>query len=194
MGTTNGDQPDINLLDRLVDINLSEAQIKEVLEGRAASLASTEDEARDESTTSQYVTFRLEQERYALEVCLVEEIQPVKKMTSIPCTPGFILGAVNIRGRILPVVDIKSFFGLSPSELKPSSKIMVVATGEIHVGVLADQVEEVLDIALDDIKAQIETLSGSSEEFIVGITEEAVIILNLAGLAQDKRMIIHEDV
>ncbi len=194
MGTTNGENSDLSLLNRLVDIHLSEEQIKEVLDIRAATLARTPSEEQEESAVIQYVAFKLGQERYALEVRLVEEIQPLRELTRIPCTPAFVLGAVNVRGRILPVVDIKKFFGLAPAELTPASKIIVVETGELEFGIIADQVDEVMDIHVDEIKTQIETLSGSSEEFIKGVTDDAVIILDMAGFARDKRIIIHEDV
>lgn len=194
MGTTNGESSGLGLLNRLVDIHLSEEQIKEVLDIRAATLAQAPSDEQEESIVTQYVAFVLGQEQYALEVSLVEEIQPVKSLTQIPCTPAFVLGAVNVRGRILPVIDIKKFFDLAPSELKPASKIIVIETGGLELGVLADQVNEVMDVRVDEIKTQIETLSGSSEEFIKGVTDDAVIILDMVGLAQDKRIIIHEDI
>ena len=194
MGTTNGENSKLSLLNRLVDIHLSEEQIQEVLDIRAETLARAPSEELEESADTQYVAFRLGHERYALEVRLVEEIQPVKELTRIPCTPEFVLGAVNVRGRILPVIDVKRFFGLAPAELMPASKIIVVEAGELELGVIADQVDEVMDISADDIKTQIETLSGRSEEFIKGVTNEEVIVLDMAELAQDKRIIIHEDV
>lgn len=194
MGTTNGENSKLSLLNRLVDIRLSEEQIQEVLDIRAETLAQAPSEELEESAITQYVAFKLGHERYALEVRLVEEIQPVKELTRIPCTPEFVLGAVNVRGRILPVIDIKRFFGLAPAELLPASKIIVVEAGELELGVIADQVDEVMDIRVDDIKTQIETLSGRSEEFIKGVTNEEVIVLDVAGLAQDKRIIVHEDV
>ena len=194
MGTTNGENSKLSLLNRLVDIHLSEEQIQEVLDIRADTLAQAPSEELEESAITQYVAFKLGRERYALEVRLVEEIQPVKELTRIPCTPEFVLGAVNVRGRILPVIDVKRFFGLAPAELLPASKIIVVEAGELELGVIADQVDEVMDIRVDDIKTQIETLSGRSEEFIKGVTNEEVIVLDVAGLAQDKRIIIHEDV
>jgi len=194
MGATNGGNSSLSVLNRFVDIHLSEDQIKEVLDIRAATLARTPSEEQEESAVIQYVAFRLGQERYALEVRLVEEIQPVKELTRIPCTPAFVFGAVNVRGRILPVIDVKKYFGLAPSKLTPASKIIVVETGELELGIIADQVDEVMDIRVDEIKTQIETLSGSSEEFIKGVTDDAVIVLDMAGLARDKRIIIHEDI
>ena len=194
MGTTNGGSSDLSVLNRLVDIHLSEDKIKEVLNIRAATLARAPHEELEESAVVQYVVFKLGRERYALEVRLVEEIQPVNELTRIPCTPAFVLGAVNVRGRILPVIDVKSFLGLVPAELTPTSKIIVVETSDLELGVIADQVDEVMDIRFDEIKTQIETLSGSSEEFIKGVTDDAVIILDMVRLARDKRIIIHEDI
>jgi len=194
MESKNGDRAGLSLINRLVDIQLSSAQIREVLDERASVLAQTPEKTADIAALVQHVAFQLSGETYGLDVRLVEEIQPIKDLALIPCTPAFVVGAVNVRGSILPVIDIKSFFALAESEVTPTSKIIVINADETRLGILADSVDEVMDLCADDVKPQIATLSGAPEQFIKGVTENAVIVLDMAALANDKQMIIHEDV
>jgi len=194
LGASNGGNGSSRLQDRLVELFLDEDQVQTILTTRAAVLARTPGDEDKESTQTQYVTFKLGAERYGLDVGFVEEIQPLKELTLIPCTPDFVVGAVNIRGSILPVVDIKKFFGIPATDIAGSDKVMVVKVGEMQMGLLADRVEEVLDLANEDIEPQLATLSGAQEEFIKGVCGGQVIILDIEALANDRRMIIHEDI
>lgn len=184
----------LHLLDRLVDINLSESQISRVLEERAATLAKIPGDSQRDTVFKEYVTFHLGEEKYGFDVQLVEEIQLTGGLTKIPCTPDFVVGAVNVRGCILPVLDVKSLFNLPATDSGNAGKIIVISSDKIRMGILADSVDEVLDIGANEISSQISTLSGATEEFIDGVTNEGVIILDMASLAADKRLIIHEDV
>lgn len=194
MGSANGSKSHQKLRDRFVDIELNSEQIQEVLIKRAASLAKTDEQIDESRTTRQYVTFNLAGERYAVDVAFVEEIQPLKELTIIPCTPVFVVGAVNVRGNILPVIDIKNFFGIPGSDKAAGGKVLVMQIGDMRLGILADSVEEVLDLADEDIEPQLSTLSGAKEEYIKGVSEGQVIVLDIKALANDRRMIIHEDV
>lgn len=194
MGSANGGNGNQKLKDRLFDMHLTDEQIQEVLTTRATILARTPGLADEGRTTKQYVTFNLGDERYAVDVAFVEEIQPLKELTLIPCTPDFVIGAVNIRGGILPVIDVKKFFGIPEAGVVDFNKVLVIHVGDMHLGMLADTVEEVLDLADEDIEPQLATLSGAQEEFIKGVSQGQVIILDIEALANDRRMIIHEDI
>lgn len=184
----------LHLLDRLVDINLSGSQISRVLEERAAALAKVPGDTQKDTIFKEYVTFHLGEERYGFDVQLVEEIQLAGGLTGIPCTPDFVVGAVNVRGCILPVLDVKRLFNLPATGSSGGAKIIVISSDESRMGILADSVDEVLIIGANEISSQISTLSGATEEFIDGVTNEGIIILDMASLAADKRLIIHEDV
>ncbi len=194
MGSTNGGNGHSKLKDRLVDLHLDEEQVLNILTTRASVLARVPGDAGKEQTLTQYVSFQLGEERYGLDVRFVEEIQPLRDLTLIPCTPDFVVGAVNIRGSILPVIDVKKFFGIPEAGIADFNKVLVIRVGEMHLGILADTVEEVLDLASEDIEPQLATLSGAHEEFIKGVSEGQVIILDIEALANDRRMVIHEDI
>lgn len=194
MGSANGHNSNQKLMDRLFDIHLTDEQIQDVLSTRATVLARTPGLADEGRTLAQYVSFDLGHERYAVDVAFIEEIQPLKELTLVPCTPDFVVGAVNIRGGILPVIDVKKFFGIPEDGLAGFNKVLVIRIGEMHFGILADTVEEVLELADEDIEPQLATLSGAQEEFIKGVSKSQVIILDIEALVNDRRMIIHQDI
>ena len=192
MSSSNGGNGS-RLKDLMIQAEFDPDRINEILTTRAAVLAQVPGVDQGQ-TVKQYVTFKLGGERYGLDVSLVEEIQPLKDLTLIPCTPDFVVGAVNIRGSILPVIDIKRFFGIANIDSADFKKVLVTRIGDMQMGILADAVEEVLELATKDIEPQLATLSGAQEEFIQGVAEGQVIILDIVALANDRRMIIHEDI
>ena len=104
----------------------------------------------------QYLTFRLDQETFALEVSKVREVLDFTTITKIPRTPEFLRGVINLRGSVVPVVDLRLAFGLSRTERTVNTCIVVVEVeldGErLTVGALADAVEEVIDLEPDQIQ------------------------------------------
>ena len=87
-------------------------EIERVLRARAQALARVPEQARAQANLLEVLEFRLASERYAVETRHIQEVHPFRELTPLPCTPAFVLGVVNVRGRILPVLDIKRFFGL----------------------------------------------------------------------------------
>src|SRR5687768_2140813 len=85
---------------------------KQILRARAQALARPARHVPLAEASLEVLEFRLAQERYALETRYVREVYPLKDLTRLPCTPPFVLGIVNVRGRITPVIDIKKFFDL----------------------------------------------------------------------------------
>jgi purine-binding chemotaxis protein CheW len=182
------------LIDRLVDLHLSEDQIERVLDERAAALAEPLRNAGPPIETSQYMVFRLGEERYALEIRLIEEVRRALGLAPVPCTPDFIVGAINVRGVVLPVIDIRGLLGLPGPRSSSAGKIIVAKTGEIRLGILADRVEEVRDIGPKDIGPVTENLPRAAEGSIAGLTVEGVAVLNGADLIDNDRLIVHEEV
>src|SRR3990172_12755205 len=133
MGSSNGGNGNPRLKDRLFDLYLDEVEIQKILTARAATLAQIPGQMDQGLTLKQYVTFKLGDERYGVDVSFVEEIQPLKDLTLIPCTPDFVVGAVNIRGSILPVVDVKKFFGIPEAGIADFNKGLAIRVGEMHL-------------------------------------------------------------
>jgi purine-binding chemotaxis protein CheW len=130
--------------------------------------------AQDASATKQLI-FHLSQESYALPVLKVREIIRVPDITPIPQMPAFILGVINLRGKIVPVVDVRLRFGMSATEMTPATCVVVaqVATprGErIPAGLLVDEVEDVISIAASDIE-ETPKFGNFNSEFVTGMAK-----------------------
>src|SRR5580698_2705092 len=101
--------------------------------------------------------FRLAQESYALETRWVREVSNFKDLTPLPCCPSFVLGIVNMRGRILPVLDIKKFFDLPEHGLTDLHRIVFVGGNDLEMGILADTILGVRSIPATDLQPSLPT-------------------------------------
>ena len=104
----------------------------------------------------QFLTFELEGEAYGIEILKVQEIRGWEPIRKIPNTPDFVKGALNLRGSIVPIVDLRERFQMEKVEYTPVTVVIVMsvktASGDSVMGIVADAVSDVLDISLSDIK------------------------------------------
>ena len=179
---------------------LSSAELAEIWARRAQALAE-EPPAEATGQTIDLLVFWLGDERYGLEVTSVREIHPLEQMTPVPRTPNFVAGVFSARGRILSVIDLRAFFGLSAINLSDETKIIVVAnndstseTAHMEVGILADAVDDVITVFKEDIEPPLTTHRGVQAECLQGITADMLIILDLTALLNDKRLVVYEEI
>lgn len=99
----------------------------------------------------QLVIFRLAQEEYGLPVTTVQEINRLVPITKLPHTPPFIEGIINLRGRIIPVLDLRKRFGLAVSDYNEDSRVIIVEINGQTVGAIVDAVAEVVRLAVADV-------------------------------------------
>lgn len=151
--------------------------------------------------TLDLLVFWLDGERYGLEVTNVREIYPLEQLTPVPRTPNFVTGVFSARGRILSVVDLRAFMGLSATELTDQTKIIVVGhtnpaseMGQMEIGLLADEVADVLTVFKEDIDPPLTTHTDTRTEYIHGVTTDLLVVLNLNTLLNDKRLIVYEEI
>jgi purine-binding chemotaxis protein CheW len=133
--------------------------------------------------SGKYLTFILGDESYGLEIIKVREIIGMMKITPVPRTPDYVKGVINLRGRIIPVVDLRAKFGLDRVEETPQTCIIVVdiTDGKTRyaTGIFVDAVSEVLNIAEGSIEDSPDFMTTVNMEFILGIakTESGIKIL-----------------
>lgn len=137
-------------------------------------MATETKDAQDKKLSAQghegkYLTFVLGDEEYGLEILKVREIIGVMEITSVPQTPEFIKGVINLRGKVIPVIDLRLKFGMKPAEYTEETCIIVVDIGKALMGILVDTVSEVLDIAKDQIEPPPSFGSRIQTEFILGM-------------------------
>ena len=166
----------------------------EILRARARTLARPPDDAPAAATLLDVLEFRLAQERYALETRYVREVCPLKDLTPIPCTPPFVLGIVNVRGRILPVLDLKKLFDLPEQGLTDLHRIILVEAHEVEFGLLADATVGVRSIPADTLQPSLPTLTGIRSEYLKGVTAERLVVLDVGRILADPKIIVHEEV
>src|SRR5579871_2634589 len=111
---------------------------QQILRERARSLARSPAPTPAAHSTLDLLEFRLASERYGLETRYVHEVHPLRELTPLPCTPEFMLGIVNVRGRILPVLDLKKFFQLPDQGLTDLHRIIHLRGNGLELGLLAD--------------------------------------------------------
>ncbi len=164
------------------------------LKARARRLAEepfTEDAAAERL---EILEFSLAYETYALETSFVGGTWPLRGLTPLPCTPPFVLGLINVRGRIMSVIDIKRFFDLPEKGLTDLNKVIIVHDGGMEFGILADRVLGVRTVAPAEMEPALPTLTGVREEFLKGVTRERTVLLDGKRLINDKRIIVNEEV
>ena len=135
---------------------------------------------------NKYLTFRLAEEKYAISIIKIKEIIGMLNITQVPRLPDFIKGVINLRGRIIPVIDLRLKLGMEPKDYNERTSIIVIellTENETLVsGLIVDTVNDVLDIAPDSIEPPPKYKSDTEEEFLKGIgkvKEEVIMILDV---------------
>ena len=138
------------------------------------------------TTLRQYLTFTLDKELYAMDIAKVREVLEYTEITRVPRTPEFLRGVINVRGRAVPVVDMRLKFGMSRTVPTVNTCIIISEVeldGEATVlGALADSVQEVFDLEPDQIEPAPRLGARINSEFIEGMGkqgEDFIIILNI---------------
>jgi purine-binding chemotaxis protein CheW len=164
-----------------------------ILKERARALARA---PRTEAADSQIelLEFRLARERYALETRFVQEVHPLRELTPLPGTPSFLVGIVNVRSRILPVLDLKRFFDLPEQGLTDLHRIILVQGVGLELGLLADVVVGVRSVAGTSLQASLPTLTGIRADYLKGVTDERLVVLDLERILADPKIVVHQEV
>ncbi len=155
----------------------------------ATGLKSAENRVGDVDLAEKYLTFELAGEEYGIEILKVREIIGLLSITPVPRTPEYVRGVINLRGKVIPVVDPKLKFGMPRTEDTRETCIIVVEVshaGEaISTGILVDRVREVLDIKSEDIEDAPEMGESVETEFIRGMGktgDRVSILLDIDGV------------
>jgi purine-binding chemotaxis protein CheW len=145
--------------------------------------------APSNSAAQQYLSFMLGGEEYATDILRVQEIKGWDTVTRVPYSPSYVLGVINLRGAIVPVVDLRVRFGLEKAEFDSATVVIVVhvsgARGERIVGVVVDAVSDVYNFSSDNIKPPPDALGAVDQVFVTGLANhdgKLVILLDIERL------------
>jgi purine-binding chemotaxis protein CheW len=123
----------------------------------------------DKSKGGKFLTFFLANEEYGLEILKVVEIIGMMDVTPVPRTPVFIKGVINLRGKVIPVMDLRIKFGMEAVEQTDETVIIVVNAHNMEMGIVVDKVSEVLDIASESVEDSPAFGTEVNTEYILGI-------------------------
>lgn len=140
--------------------------------------------------TNQFLTFMLGSEEYGVDILNVQEIRSWESATSIPNTPEYVLGVINLRGLVVPIIDLRKKFAMSRAEFGPTTIIVIVklsgkSNSSKTVGMVVDEVSDVYNISDDEIGEMPDFGSVVDTEFIKGVAtvnEKMVIIVDIDSL------------
>jgi purine-binding chemotaxis protein CheW len=130
----------------------------------------------------QLVVFKLGREDYGVSILQVQEIKRIMDITRVPHAPDFIKGVINLRGSVLPVIDLKKRLGLPPGDYTDNTRIIIIKVEEIVVGIIVDAVSEVTAIEQSSIEATQSVVSGVNAQYLSGVgklADRLIILLNL---------------
>lgn len=127
----------------------------------------------------QFVTFSLNKEEYAVDILNVQEINRITEITKVPNSPAFVEGVINLRGKVIPVVNLRKKFGLEDKPTDDTSRIIIMEINGITNGLIVDSVSEVLRVPSSIIEPPPPMSSDVSSNYIKGIAklEERLIVL-----------------
>lgn len=136
----------------------------------------------NEDRILQLVTFKLENEEFGVDILKVQEINKMMGITKIPNAPYFIEGVINLRGKIIPVVDLRKKLGFQSREYDKSTRIIVIELDGLVLGFIVDSVSEVLRVPANTIEPPPSIVSGIDSEYIEGVgklDDRLLILLEL---------------
>lgn len=131
--------------------------------------ASEGDDGETSDSLVQLVGFCLGQEEFGIDIRKVQEINRMVEITSVPRTPEFVMGVINLRGKVIPVINLRSRFGLPPKDRDKNTRIIVVEVQNRVMGILVDSVSEVLRIPASTIVPPPDIVAGVDTDYIRGV-------------------------
>lgn len=127
------------------------------------------------------IVFQLDDKEYSISVHHVISIEKIKQMTRVPNLPSHIKGVINLRGVIVPIIDLKRRLELGEIEVTKNTRVIIISYNNMEVGFMVDAADDVLDYSDDDLEPRPDTVTTVEAEFIHGV------------IKLDKRLLIHLD-
>ena len=139
----------------------------------------TDENARQDAGLIQLVTFSIGDEEFGVDILRVQEIIRMMDITKVPKAPDFVEGVINLRGNVIPIIDLRKRFGMEARERDKHTRTIVIEINNMIVGFIVDAVSEVLRIPSDTVEPPPPVVSGLESEYISGVgkLEDRLLIL-----------------
>ncbi|GIP46647.1 Chemotaxis protein CheW [compost metagenome] len=139
------------------------------------------------------IVFKLGHEEYGIDVDKVQTIERMMPITRVPKTYAFVKGVINLRGVVIPVIDLRGRFGLPEAEYSDQTRIIIVAANEMEVGFIVDSANDVIDLDSDLIDSPPDVVGGIKAKYLHGVAriseERLLVMLNLSEVLSRKEII-----
>jgi purine-binding chemotaxis protein CheW len=185
---------------RLMEVSLateeaskpSPERARRILDERASNLARPSVDPHSARKTTEVINFARDGERYCIETRCVREVRRFGEVTPLPGVPDFLVGVTNLRGEILPLIDIRCFLEI-PSKAPPvSTHVVVCGDARAEFGIIADTMHDVSGVAIDELAPHPFGQSERSRDCVLGIARNATVVLNGFALLTDRRLFVGE--
>jgi purine-binding chemotaxis protein CheW len=140
---------------------------------------------------AQFVAFRIEHQTYAFRIEQIQEIVILSQVTRTPQVPDYVEGVANLRGSIIPIINLRKLFGLQPKPIDADTRTIVVNVGTRTVGCTVDTVTQVVRIAKDAVHAAPETVTGHGASYISGfarVQDQLIVLLEVDELLDPQKL------
>lgn len=166
----------------------------EVLRQRARRLAQPLPPEPSEGELLRAVGFSLGEEKYAVEHGCIREVLPLPPVTPLPCVPAFVRGIVNVRGRIVALLDLETILGLPAREIGSDDSLVIFQSTEREFGLLADRVFGLVAIPRSNIQPSLPTVTATAGALVKGVTADGWAVLDAGKMLADPGLVVDEDV
>jgi purine-binding chemotaxis protein CheW len=146
---------------------------------------------KKEVTEGKFLTFALGNEEYGIEILRVREIIGLMDITTVPQTPDYMKGVINLRGKVIPVIDLRMKFSMKEEEHSQETCVIVVEVNNTLIGIIVDSVSEVLDIKGGEIEDAPSFGQGIDTSFIMGlgkVKEKIIILLDIESVLSSEEL------
>jgi len=176
------------------EIKVDPDKKRTILKQRAALYSKPPEKKADMGVQIDGIEFLLTEELYIIDARFVVEVIPLKELTPLPCAPSFILGIINVRGKILSVVNLKPIFNLAEKGITNLNRVIILKHLDIEMGILVDEIIGRVAVFPDHLKTSMPTITGTQKDYLVGITEERAIVFNIENFLTSSGIIVNEEV
>ena len=142
------------------------------------------------------IEVNINNEKYAFDIKYINEVFKPKKVTPLPCTPSFIIGIINYRGKILSAIDIRNFIGFT-NDTKDSyevREVIIVKVNDFEVGILVDNILGYYSISLEEIQKNVLTITDEKKEFFIGIARNSTMVIDIKNIMLSEKIIVNDSV
>jgi purine-binding chemotaxis protein CheW len=174
-------------------LEISEDRGRRIMDERARELAQVPEEEPEAGDRIEVVTFALGGEHYAIETRYVREIVRVTQITPMPAAPDLFIGLTNLRGEILPLVDLRRFFSVGRTDLAETPWAVVLGDEIADLGAPITATHSTLELPKASLLKPADMASNEPAHCRLGVTEDALIVIDGAALLADRRLFIAPD-